>query len=59
EVRAWGAYPGGQSGNPGSPYYNTFLKDWANGKYAQLQFYGDGKHAVPQPLQTITLKPKL
>jgi penicillin amidase len=29
-VRAWGVYPGGQSGNPGSPYYNNMLNTWAN-----------------------------
>jgi penicillin amidase len=37
-VKAWGVYPGGQSGNPGSPYYDNFVDEWANGKYFQLQF---------------------
>lgn len=59
DVRAWGTYPGGQSGNPGSPYYNTFLQDWANGKYTQLKFYGNNQHTISQPLQTIILKPQL
>lgn len=26
-------YPGGQSGNPGSPYYDNFIEDWLDGKY--------------------------
>jgi penicillin amidase len=26
-------YPGGQSGNPGSKYYDDFLDEWAEGKY--------------------------
>jgi penicillin G amidase len=33
---AWGIYPGGQSGNPGSPYYDNFVDDWAKGKYHKL-----------------------
>ncbi len=32
-VKATCIYPGGQSGNPGSPYYDNFLDDWASGKY--------------------------
>ena len=38
EVRAWGNYPGGQSGNPGSPYYDDFVDDWAAGKPYELVF---------------------
>ncbi len=33
---AFGIYPGGQSGNPGSKYYSNFIDDWAKGKYYQL-----------------------
>ena len=36
-IRAEGVYPGGQSGNPGSPYYNNFVKDWEEGKYHPLK----------------------
>ncbi|MEL6926965.1 MAG: penicillin acylase family protein, partial [Bacteroidota bacterium] len=38
EVKAWGIYPGGQSGHPGSPYYNSMTDDWANGRYNELHF---------------------
>ncbi len=38
EIEAYGVYPGGQSGNPGSKYYATFLNDWAAGKYYKLLF---------------------
>ena len=31
-------YPGGQSGNPGSKYYATFINNWAAGKYYRLVF---------------------
>ncbi len=36
ETNAWGVYPGGQSGNPGSRYYDNFIDQWAAGKYYQL-----------------------
>jgi penicillin amidase len=41
KVKAWGVYPGGQSGNPGSPYYNNMLNLWATGNYVSLQFESD------------------
>ena len=31
-------YPGGQSGFPGSYYYDNYVNDWANGIYYTLQF---------------------
>ena len=37
-VEAYGVYPGGQSGNSGSKYYDTFIDSWANGKYYRLLF---------------------
>lgn len=37
-VKAWGIYPGGQSGSPGSPYYQNFIDDWAAGKYYEINF---------------------
>jgi len=36
ETEAYGVYPGGQNGNPGSAYYDSFIDTWANGKYYQL-----------------------
>ena len=33
---AFGIYPGGQSGNPGSKYYDNLLKKWANGEYVDV-----------------------
>ena len=36
ETEAYGIYPGGQSGNPGSAYYDNFIDNWANGKYYPL-----------------------
>jgi penicillin amidase len=36
DIEAYGVYPGGQSGNPGSKYYDTFVDTWAEGKYYRL-----------------------
>jgi penicillin amidase len=33
ETEAWVVYPGGQSGNPGSRYYDSFIDTWAKGSY--------------------------
>jgi penicillin amidase len=38
EVEAYGVYPGGQSGNPGSKYYDNFINTWVAGKYNTLLF---------------------
>jgi penicillin G amidase len=35
-TEAYGVYPGGQSGNPGSPYYDNFVDTWAKGDYYTL-----------------------
>jgi len=35
-TEAYGVYPGGQSGNPGSKYYDNFVDQWAAGKYYTL-----------------------
>jgi penicillin amidase len=40
---ALGIYPGGQSGNPGSKYYDNFIDDWAAGKYHSLNFLQSDK----------------
>lgn len=37
-IRGFGVYPGGQSGNPGSPYYASMLDHWTVGKYYPLRF---------------------
>lgn len=35
-VKAVGVYPGGQSGNPGSKYYDSFVDTWSKGEYYDL-----------------------
>jgi len=41
-TEAYGVYPGGQSGNPGSKFYDNYIDDWVNGKYNKLWFMRDG-----------------
>ena len=36
-MRAIGVYPGGQSGNPGSPFYANLVEPWAQAKYNVLR----------------------
>ncbi|MDQ2863686.1 MAG: penicillin acylase family protein [Bacteroidota bacterium] len=35
-TQAYGVYPGGQSGNPGSRFYDDFVDTWVEGKYYPL-----------------------
>lgn len=41
EIEAYGAYPGGQSGNPGSKYYKNMLEYWRTGQYYKLNNSSD------------------
>ncbi|MEJ7778129.1 MAG: penicillin acylase family protein [Daejeonella sp.] len=36
DVKAYGVFPGGQSGNPGSPYYDDMIITWSEGKLNEL-----------------------
>src|SRR5690606_18783557 len=36
QTKAYGIYPGGQSGNPGSRFYDSFVDSWAQGKFYSL-----------------------
>jgi len=36
--KKWGIYPGGPSGNPGSPFYDNMVNTWAKGEYDELLF---------------------
>jgi penicillin amidase len=36
ELKAWGTYPGGQSGNPASSRYKNHLQEWVNGDLERL-----------------------
>jgi penicillin amidase len=55
-VNVWGVYPGGQSGNPGSAYYDNQVDAWAAGKPYQLQKLADPEENA-NLLLTQTLSP--
>lgn len=52
EPRAFGIYPGGQSGNPGSPFYDGQIQDWVAGKYYPLKLYSSVEEAAPSAFLT-------
>ena len=39
ELKAWGVYPGGPSGNPGSSNYDSMVEAWRTGQLYELKFY--------------------
>ena len=43
QTEAYGVYPGGQSGNPGSRFYDNFIDQWAAGKYYPLWMMKKGE----------------
>ncbi|HRO45068.1 penicillin acylase family protein [Agriterribacter sp.] len=43
ETDAYVIYPGGQSGNPGSLYYDSFVDKWAAGEYYKAWFMKRGE----------------
>lgn len=52
-TKAWGVYPGSQSGNPGNPNYNHMVDRWATSNYYPLLF---GQDISNSPLVTRTIK---
>ena len=55
-TKAWGIYPGGQSGNPGNINYSLMIKDWAVGKYHKLLFNNISEKIEDQMLYTKKFK---
>jgi penicillin amidase len=45
KTEAYGIYPGGQSGNPGSPYYDNFVDHWVAGTYLPIWVMGSDEAA--------------
>jgi len=43
DTEAYGVYPGGQSGNPGSPYYDNSVDNWVKGSYYRLWMMKPGE----------------
>jgi penicillin G amidase len=45
-VKAWGVYPGGQSGNPARKAYTAFIHDWQHGNHYTLQMFESVEAAI-------------
>ncbi|MFI5232536.1 MAG: penicillin acylase family protein [Gemmatimonadales bacterium] len=59
EVRAWGTYPGGQSGNPASKRYDDRLPKWEAGQLDTLRFPHAATDLAGRTLSsTLTLTPE-
>lgn len=54
-IKAWGVYPGGQSGNPGSKYYNSMLDTWTADRHYALSFMHTAQEG--SPLHSLSLNP--
>jgi penicillin amidase len=57
-VKAYGVFPGGESGNPGSHYYDDMVDTWSDGKLNELVFLKTKKEASKRIISTWKLKNK-
>jgi len=53
-TEAYGVYPGGQDGNPGSKFYDNFVDTWANGKYYPLWLMKENEAKDKRIIGTLT-----
>jgi len=51
---AYGTYPGGQSGNPASPFYKNRIATWASGEYDRL-LLAKSPEAIANPIFNVTI----
>ncbi|WP_332369687.1 penicillin acylase family protein [Spirosoma telluris] len=54
--KAYGVYPGGQSGNPGSPNYLNMLETWRTGQLNELLYLQSAQDKHPRIKRKMTLK---
>ncbi|HSK13154.1 MAG TPA: penicillin acylase family protein, partial [Phnomibacter sp.] len=57
ETEAFGIYPGGQSGNPGSVFYDQFVDKWAKGEYYKLWIMKPTEQEQKKAKWKMTFKP--
>ncbi|UBM57917.1 penicillin acylase family protein [Marinilongibacter aquaticus] len=55
--KAYGLYPGGQSGNPASAHYDNMIDSWVKGELLPLIFLKDAQEESSSITQTLTLNP--
>ena len=56
QPKAYGVYPGGQSGNPGSPYYQDMIDTWKKGQLNELLYLQSAQDKHPRIKRRMTLK---
>lgn len=54
--KAFGVYPGGQSGNPGSRHYDELIDIWARGDYLSLELLKEPDPSTAYISQSLTPK---
>jgi penicillin amidase len=57
-VKGYGILPGGESGNPGSFYYDDMLKTWQNGQLKELLFMQSADEKSNRIKTTLTISNK-
>lgn len=55
QPKAYGIYPGGQSGNPGSPFYENMIDAWSKGMQNELLILHHENETNPRISATINL----
>lgn len=58
QMKVWGVYPAGQSGNPGSPFYDNMVDAWTNGKYYRMNFSTSAEELKNKSISTTKLTPE-
>lgn len=58
EVRGFGVYPGGQSGDPASKYYDNMVQQWTAGEYNELFFMTNAEDRSQPVLGTFVMQKK-
>jgi penicillin G amidase len=57
-VKGYGVYPGGQSGNAGSPYYDSMVDYWERGEYYPLLFLKSPSEKHKRIITSQMIEPK-
>lgn len=56
QPNAWGVFPGGPSGNPGSAFYDPMVTPWVEGQYNRLHLLDSPDDPAVKPLYRLTFK---
>jgi len=55
QVKAYGIFPGGQSGNPGSFFYDDMIGTWTEGRLQELLYLKSPEESSDQIISTLKL----